>query len=83
MIGFDNRYSFLGDIGLDSLHWNWTLALTIPQILLSIQSLLTDPYCDTSMEPEISNLYNNDRSKFDKIARICTRKYCMIDVLVH
>lgn len=30
-----------GDIGLDSIHENWSLALTISKILISIQSLLT------------------------------------------
>ncbi|OXA65214.1 uncharacterized protein LOC110841891 [Folsomia candida] len=72
-----------GDIGIDCILHNWTLALTIPQILLSVQSLLTDPYLPTNMEPEIANLYSNDRPTFDKIARIYAWKYAMHDVLVH
>jgi ubiquitin-protein ligase len=32
-----------GDVGLDSLGYNWSLALTIAKVLISVQSLLTDP----------------------------------------
>lgn len=35
-----------GDIGIDSIHHNWSLALTISKVLISVQSLLTDPYCE-------------------------------------
>lgn len=34
-----------GDVGIDSIHHNWSLALTISKVLISVQSLLTDPYC--------------------------------------
>lgn len=34
-----------GDIGLDCITHKWSLALTIAKILISVQSLLTDPYC--------------------------------------
>ena len=43
-----------GDIGLDSIHHNWSLALTLSKILLSIQSLLTDPYLKVCMEPAVA-----------------------------
>ena len=33
-----------GDVGIDSVHHNWSLALTLSKVLISIQSLLTDPY---------------------------------------
>lgn len=33
-----------GDIGLDIITWNYNLALTLNKMLLSIQSLLCDPY---------------------------------------
>lgn len=42
-----------GDIGLDSIRHNWSLALTLSKILLSIQSLLTDPYLKVCMEPAV------------------------------
>jgi len=80
---FHPNISRHGDIGIDCIQHNWTLALTIPQILLSVQSLLTDPYLLTNMEPTIADLYENDYAKFSKIARIWTWKYAMHDTLAH
>ncbi|XP_006817153.1 uncharacterized protein LOC102800878 [Saccoglossus kowalevskii] len=79
---FHPNISRHGDIGLDSIHHNWSLALTISKVLISIQSLLTDPYCFVCMEPEIGNLYMNDRLEFNQIARIWTWKFAMHDVLI-
>lgn len=45
---FHPNVSRHGDIGIDSIQYNWSLALTIGKVLISIQSLLTDPYCDVS-----------------------------------
>ena len=43
-----------GDIGIDSIQQgNWVSGLTLTKVLISIQSLLTDPYCDVCMEPEV------------------------------
>jgi len=80
---FHPNISRHGDIGLDCIQHNWTLALTIPQTLLSIQSLLTDPYLDEHMEASVTELYQKDKSTFDKIARIWTWKYAMHDILIH
>lgn len=41
-----------GDVGIDSIHHNWSLALTISKVLISVQSLLTDPYCQVKYEKE-------------------------------
>lgn len=38
-----------GDIGIDCILNNWSLALTICKVLISIQSLLTDPDCVVSL----------------------------------
>ncbi|ESO09129.1 hypothetical protein HELRODRAFT_97921 [Helobdella robusta] len=72
---FHPNISCHGDVGLDSLHDNWSLALTIVKVLISIQSLLTDPYSFVCMEPKIGKLYRQDFLTFDKIARLWTRKY--------
>lgn len=45
---FHPNISRHGDIGIDSIQYNWSLALTIGKVLISIQSLLTDPYCNVS-----------------------------------
>ncbi|XP_076760608.1 modifier of rpr and grim, ubiquitously expressed [Xylocopa sonorina] len=70
-----------GDVGIDSIHHNWSLALTISKVLISVQSLLTDPYCQVCMEPELGEMYINDREKFDEIARAWTWRYAMHDVV--
>lgn len=71
-----------GDIGLDSIHENWSLALTISKVLISIQSLLTDPYTHVCMERDIGELYRTNRELFEKYARVCTWKYAMNDYLI-
>ena len=59
-----------GDIGIDNLQTNnWVSGLTLTKVLISIQSLLTDPYCDVCMEPDIGQLYRTDKEAFDIIAR--------------
>lgn len=37
-----------GDVGIDIFQHNWSLALNISKVLLSLQSLLTDPYTKVS-----------------------------------
>ena len=70
-----------GDIGIDSIQTgNWVSGLTLAKVLISIQSLLTDPYCEVCMEPDIGQLYNTDREAFDVIARsvqISTNLQCI------
>lgn len=39
-----------GDVGIDIIQHNWSLALTISKLLLSVQSLLTDPFTDVGRE---------------------------------
>ena len=72
-----------GDIGIDSiLQHNWVIGLTIPKVLISIQSLLTDPYTEVCMEPEIGDIYDKNRKMFESIARQWTWKFAMNDVLI-
>ncbi|XP_051171238.1 uncharacterized protein LOC127288057 [Leptopilina boulardi] len=70
-----------GDVGIDSIHHNWSLALTISKVLISVQSLLTDPYCQVCMEPELGEMYMNDKEKFEEVARLWTWKYAIHDVI--
>ncbi|XP_042895252.1 uncharacterized protein [Parasteatoda tepidariorum] len=75
---FHPNVSRHGDIGIDSIHDNWSLILTISKILISIQSLLTDPYCHVCMEPEIGHLYQENKSTFDAIAKLWTMRFAML-----
>ncbi|CAN1144453.1 Ubiquitin-conjugating enzyme E2 D3 [Linum perenne] len=68
-----------GKIEVDILGDNWTPALTIEKLLLSICSMLPDPdpAADSPFNPAAS-LYLSDLKSFNRTARDWTLKYAII-----
>ena len=65
----------LGRICLDILKKNWSPALQIKSVLLSIQSLLSEPNPDDPLNNEAANEWKSNKKQAEKKAQDWTVKY--------
>ena len=66
-----------GNICLDTLQNNWSPAMDLSQLCLSIQSLLTDPNPNDPANGKAGDLYNRNPNAYGEKVRRYVKKFAM------
>jgi ubiquitin-conjugating enzyme E2 N len=67
----------IGRICMDILKKNWTPALQIRTILLSLQSLLSEPNLADPLDPKVGEHWSNNTNEAKQMAKEMTKKYAI------
>ena len=70
-----------GYIRLDIFEEEWSPALTIDKIFLSISSLLRKPDINRPVDVEIMNIYKKNRKQYETTAKEWTEKYASLKLI--
>lgn len=74
---FHPNISLKGEICLDILHSQWSPALTVRGLLISLCSLLSDPNPEHGLNKDALKLYRTNPELYDEMAREWTRQYAV------
>lgn len=66
-----------GNVCIDILKQNWSPALSLFKVMLSLSSLLTDPNPQDPLVPSIATEYSRNRVQHDRTARRWTELYAL------